>query len=371
MRIEGCVDGASGLVSDWELLEKMLFLAQQQYLKIDYAEAPIIVSEKPYCTPGQRHRMCETLFETLKTPAAFLCKDAVLACYAVGKTSGLVIDVGASGTCVTPVLDGWAETRNTMRSAIGGRYMDNYLFNLIKKRMGVAPIPHFRLQRSFDSSAGLVVTPCVTSGVTPSYDALMNLELARDLKDTVCKMADTTLTEASSRYSSIPTTPYELPDGTLIDMGIERFMVSELLCGSSPGDASFSSDDLDVLGITKDALFVQTNENADSIPRLVLDSVLRCEIEAQSNLFSNIVVAGGGSCFEGLPERFKSEIEKVVHLHSAQSKVKVSSGGNSERATCAWLGGSILGSLGSFHEMWFTKAEYEEFGPQLVDRKCS
>lgn len=35
-----------------------------------------------------------------------------------------------------------------------------------------------------------------------------------------------------------------------------------------------------------------------------------------------------------------------------------------------WLGGSILGSLGSFHEMWLSKAEYEEGGAQLIDKKC-
>jgi len=42
-------------------------------------------------------RMCELMFETFDVPAVFLCKDAVLSCYAVGRTSGLVIDCGASG----------------------------------------------------------------------------------------------------------------------------------------------------------------------------------------------------------------------------------------------------------------------------------
>ena len=42
----------------------------------------------------------------------------------------------------------------------------------------------------------------------------------------------------------------------------------------------------------------------------------------------------------------------------------------SERALCAWLGGSILASLGSFHEMWISRQEYEEYGASIVDRKC-
>ena len=41
-----------------------------------------------------------------------------------------------------------------------------------------------------------------------------------------------------------------------------------------------------------------------------------------------------------------------------------------ERALCAWLGGSILASLGSFGELTMTRAEYQEHGAVLVERKC-
>ncbi len=34
------------------------------------------------------------------------------------------------------------------------------------------------------------------------------------------------------------------------------------------------------------------------------------------------------------------------------------------------IGGSILASLGSFQQMWMSKAEYEEHGSSLVHRKC-
>ena len=37
----------------------------------------------------------------------------------------------------------------------------------------------------------------------------------------------------------------------------------------------------------------------------------------------------------------------------------------------AWVGGSILASLGSFHQMWVSKEQYREYGPALVHRMCS
>lgn len=354
MRVDSCAD-PSGLISDWELLEKLLGYAQTHYLKIDFADTPMVVAEKPFTTPKLRHRMCELFFEKLSLPGLFLSKDAVLSCFACGKTTGLVVDVGASGTVVTPVLDGWAEARSCMQSPVGGRLMDSYLYGLVKKRKGSAPDAFYKLARSLDPVNGLVIQRRNLGRITASYEALMNLELARDLKETVCRMADAPLSETSGRYSSIPTAPYELPDGTIIDMGIERFMVPELLCLPASAEAMEGA---------------HPGSSGESVPRIALEAAQRCEVDVHSALYANLVLTGGGSCFEGLPERLKAEVEALVHPFAPQSKVRVVAAGTGERGICAWLGGSILGSLGAFNEMWLTKREYEEFGPQLVDRKC-
>jgi actin-related protein len=50
--------------------------------------------------------------------------------------------------------------------------------------------------------------------------------------------------------------------------------------------------------------------------------------------------------------------------------VQVLAAGANERRVSAWLGGSILGSLGSFHEIWMSKAEYEEHGARLINKRC-
>jgi actin-like protein 6A len=41
-----------------------------------------------------------------------------------------------------------------------------------------------------------------------------------------------------------------------------------------------------------------------------------------------------------------------------------------ERHFAAWVGGSILASLGSFQQMWFSRAEFNEYGAALLERKC-
>jgi len=40
-----------------------------------------------------------------------------------------------------------------------------------------------------------------------------------------------------------------------------------------------------------------------------------------------------------------------------------------ERSFASWVGGSILASLGSFHQLWISKKEYEENGPGIVEKR--
>lgn len=346
-------------------------------------------------------RMAELMFEKFQTPALFISKDAVLECYAVGRTTGLVIDVGASGTVLAPVCDGWVDSRGLNRSIIGGRCMDSQALAMLKKRLGGAnPVPLFRLNKSFHQDRGLSVKMKDKIGaVHPTYDALMVLEIGRDLKESSCRIADSQFQDGDVRYASMPSQPYELPDGTIIELGKERFQIPELLFDSSPlvkfapellllnlgSSAFFSSDEERTPNIAQDSeatisSTVATSSNGstlspslaspESIQRLAVNTVVRCDTDNHQPLLSNIVIAGGGSCFEGMPERIKVEIEKLVHASAPGFKVRQLSTNVTERALCAWIGGSILASLGSFHEYWLTKKEYEENGATVVDRKC-
>ena len=69
--------------------------------------------------------------------------------------------------------------------------------------------------------------------------------------------------------------------------------------------------------------------------------------------------------FPGFKDRLENEI---VKLTPEETEVKVVA--SPERKYFAWIGGSILGSLSTFENMWITKEEYGESGPGIVHRKC-
>ena len=67
----------------------------------------------------------------------------------------------------------------------------------------------------------------------------------------------------------------------------------------------------------------------------------------------------------GLCDRLNKELSALA---PSGTKVKVIAA--PERKYSVWIGGSILGSLSTFQQMWISKQEYDECGPSIVHRKC-
>lgn len=119
------------------------------------------------------------------------------------------------------------------------------------------------------------------------------------------------------------------------------------------------------------------------LPKMIHESVNLCDPDIRKELVSSILTSGGNSVYPGFGDRLGAELAELttqvrsccsfhrIVMLTVEQKVKVIASSNtSERRYAAWIGGSILGSLGSFHHIWMSKAEYEERGKSLVERKC-
>ena len=67
---------------------------------------------------------------------------------------------------------------------------------------------------------------------------------------------------------------------------------------------------------------------------------------------------------------------KISHVQLNSSKMQarwkiISHQSNTEKKFASWIGGSILSSLGTFHQLWLSKQEYEENGAKIIERKCA
>lgn len=104
-------------VEDWEGLEA-LWTAGGAALGMSRGAHPILVAEPAYSLPAQREKMAELLFETLGAPAVYLARAPVLAAFSMGRSSAVVVDIGASATRTTPVHDGYVLTSEAPRARL-------------------------------------------------------------------------------------------------------------------------------------------------------------------------------------------------------------------------------------------------------------
>ena len=135
---------------------------------------------------------------------------------------------------------------------------------------------------------------------------------------------------------------YELPDCQVIDVRNERFRTPEVLFQPS------------LIG-----------KEVPGVHDCIFQSIMKCDVDIRKDLYSNIVLSGGTTMFQGIGERMTKELTAL-----APSTMKIKVVAPPERKYSVWIGGSILSSLSTFQSMWISKAEYDESGPAIVHRKC-
>ncbi|XP_020221948.1 actin-related protein 4 isoform X1 [Cajanus cajan] len=344
----------NGVVVDWNIVDNIWDHALRECLLVDPKERPMLLAEPCSNTQEQRERAAELMFEKYKVPALFLAKNAVLTSFASGRATSLVVDSGGGSTTVVPVLDGYVLQKAVITSPIGGEFLTDCLMKSLEGK-GITIRPRYSFKKKEIRLGSLQTVDLDFPHTTESYKLYSQRVIASDIKECVCRTPDSPYDE--SAYSNIPMTPYELPDGQIIEVGSDRFKIPDILFNPSlvqtiPGMESFAEIAPSIRGL----------------PKMIIESINKCDVDIRRELFSTILLTGGTASMQQLKER----IEKDLLEESPQAaRVKVFASGNAtERRFSVWIGGSILASLGSFQQMWFSKSEYEEQGASYIQRKC-
>jgi len=428
-----------GIVQDWDGVEQLWsrgfqMLSGGKAAKQDAPiEHPVLLAESAWATPQAREQYAELMFERFGVPGLFISKNPVLACFANARSSGLVLDIGGSVTSAVPVHDGQLVAKAVKRSALAGSALSRELADAIEADGEYRGGATHGSDAEDDSTAGggqrsrakgaagsggyalhprctLAKTrgrdgthPILPQGeldkIHQTYLTWARLELSDEIKRTHCHVHVSELGGSGGDGAVVPKLPFELPDGTIVHVGAERFQVNPLLpqlprtlrclrrrvrCPPPPPLATTAAHSASIG--SHFALRPSVNPSSwpqvpellfepgvgrfaavSSLPKLLCDAALDCELDIRKELFASVIVTGGGSAIRGLEARLS---KGVIEMAPPVLKVKTLAAPAKERRLGAWLGGSILGSLGSCHDMWVSKAEYAESGSAIIEKKC-
>jgi centractin len=112
-----------GVITNWESMEKIWQYVYSEELKTLSEEHPVLFTEAPLNPLQNRSKAAEIFFETFNVPALVFSVQAVLALYASGRTTGIVLDVGDGVSHTVPVFEGFAVRHAIKRMDVAGRYL--------------------------------------------------------------------------------------------------------------------------------------------------------------------------------------------------------------------------------------------------------
>lgn len=393
------------VITDWEGAIGQYSHFFKKTLNIEYPEQPILITEPVWAEPEYRKKLVETFYESFDFAGLYLAKTPTCVSFQQGRPNCLVVDIGHDSVSVTPVIDGISLLRNSVKTPYGGKFLDDQITDLLHNK---DPRPAVEASYKVKSKVPTVYpqeasyTPrALPENVTQSFDEYQKSKIWHEMRELMIEVPEkgpvTGNLQLQEQYSQGSySRRFEFATGQLLSMGLDRFVLGDSLF--NPGSVIFNQetlgkkypasngllhlknalDDYRPLKRMRKAETSQTTASADGddaalanghaieargIAQLVTYALSTIDIDLRALVAHNIIVTGGASLIPQLTERLYNELLSTnpglkIRLHAA--------GNSSERCNQTWIGGSVLASLGTFHEMWVSKAEYEEAGADRI-----
>ncbi|KAL2898151.1 Actin-related protein 7 [Bienertia sinuspersici] len=371
-----------GFVRDWDAVEDLLHHVLYTGLGWEMGNEGQILFTDPLLTPkALREQLVQLLFETFNVSGFYAAEQGVLSLYAVGRISGCTVDVGHGKIDIAPVIEGAVHHIASRRFEVGG--ID--LTKLLADELGKS-----------------------------NPEVNLKLSDVERLKEKYCSSAEDELAYEKLKHNS-QKEQHTLPDGQVITIGREKYIVGEALFQPSILG-------LEALGIVEQLVHSISSVSSENHRQLLENTVLHGNVVAENDylwysLESAIVNAAFSNCddacaldmrgrgvngwrtvkmrgivgCEGLVKRkavyvyFRSQTLGQDSRFEDRFQKEASMSNSAIRPSLvkppeympenlskysAWIGGAILAKVVFPQNQHVTKADYDETGPSIVHRKC-
>ena len=362
--------------------------------------ADIIYSlvESPFASRPQRAHLAEMLFEGPETSSrvgpraagVFCGVGPLLALYATGQTTGLVVDVGDGGVSTAAAVDGYALPLCLQHDVSGasGAAATSYLTRLLYQSGVLGPAAAMAGRSASSTSSASMAA--IATGLACSSPANLSQgagagtaqerELVYDIKEACCSVATTPLVSSADRTSSAATSVAEL-NAALISAARQAQQLSAASHVTASSCSYALPDGRTILVGAAEA--VQAAEvlfypsllglEGPGVVDAVLNALIAAPTEVQATLLGNVILSGGPTSSAGFAKRVFCELQQQTDTADAVSGLRgqrICVTAPEQRAYAGWLGASFVAQLSTFvSHMVVTRAAYEEEGEAALAKK--
>lgn len=237
----------------------------------------LVIPIHPTLSPSHSEKISEIAFEKLEVSSLFTSRKPVLSCFSCGRTSGVVVDIGASTSNVSCVQDGHCIQKSIQEYPVAGDFLDNEIYKKIHK---ANIVPEFVVFHSEDNGETSNLHVPLTN-VDDSYLNWGIMHVIREIKHSSLFFPNT---QSSASENS---NEFRLPDGNIIDTTSIRNTIPNLLFKS-----------------------INSSQGYPGIVQMVLNSI--CETsnitKEISSITSSIVLSGGTTLISGFETKLHQGI---------------------------------------------------------------
>jgi actin-related protein 10 len=294
-----------------------------QYLMVNPKDYRVVVVEPLLCPTSFRNTLARAFFSHFSVPYVAFIPSPLLCLFSIGRQTALVVDVGWQETTVLPIYEGIPVISAWQSTSCAAKTVHNTVLQSVLER-----------------------------GTVKSSNALEDKPLY--LKSGI----ETALEDIIVSTCAVPAKDYErMPPS--VEFPLNKHCT------------------LSIHGRTRstcaETLFVEEVDD-QPIPRVILDSLLKCSSDCRRALSENILVVGGVASLPGFNYRLKQELERLVAdkcqhfncpLEALEFKFQQPP---AHTSTAAWVGGSIFGcSEIAVLERAVSKDRFKEMNQHLPD----
>lgn len=279
-------------------------------------EGGAVCVERCGASASTREALTRMFFEEFNASWLAFVDSATCAMYAVGRLSGVSVDVSEDGAECACVLDGATQSATARRVDVGGRAMDRALVEAVKAKQGI------ELDVKTAKEIRLTLGKC--AGTREEYEAL-----------------------ATGHAAECETETFDMPDGSTLKLTTELYECGEALMRPAREGEGVSG----------------------SIVDEICESVDKCSLEMKRVVLDHVFVHGVASRVNGLDARIMNELTSAFPLALAPLWVTVPEYMHEDTWSHApWTGAALLAKVIYSSNQHISKSDYNENGPPVSHR---